>query len=357
MTGGMAALLVGVAPGDVAAADGWRHAEYVLEINGSGIDWVVEIPRALPHHVGLGQVRLVKDRGYREAYCDARGAGYMLPDEVQEGIVGGKGDWRDDTGQEVPDTTLRAPVVRYNPTMSRSAVPENAFVRRNGRPGVRPPIGRDGPVTPVPTAGSSPVRWESECAPSGLAGSGTGRDLNQLGVHVAGGLATASMDKATGRYRGTARGWATDVRTIAATVGSVTSQLQVNARPGAEPTIGYRISINDVQGLGSKHRLDSRDVELVGVDVPALDLVDHFNEQVRANATALSALGPLGLALLAPKVERIEDRYAIAAPVVVANLGLAAREGTVGQNQAVLLGATRFQGFYAAAGIRPSAPA
>lgn len=133
--------------------------------------------------------------------------------------------------------------------------------------------------------------------------------------------------------------------------------MNVTLRRGAEPLIGYRISINNAKGLGPRHQFDDHDVELVGLDVPASGLIAQFNEQVRANAPALAALGPLGLALLAPRVERYYDRFAIAAPVVQANLGVAAREGTIGQNQVVLLGATRFQGAYDGVRFTPSAPA
>ena len=355
-------VLVGAAPGVAAGAatfDWRRDASYFLAINGSGIDWVVEFPRPLPHHVGLGQVTLIHDRKQREGLCAARGAGYLLPDEVQEGLISSKGGYDQDPERDLPDTTIRPPVIRYNPSESRSVFPDDSFVGQQNRPGVRPPVGKDGPVTEVPSAGSSPVRWQSECA-SDVAGSATGRDVNQLGVRVAGGMAQASVDKATGRYQGLSRGWVGDLRTIAATVGSITSQMQVTARPGAEPLISYRISVNDAKGLGPKHRFDDHDVELVGIDVPASGLVDQFNEQVRANAPAVAALGPLGLALLAPQwstADWIGAQFAIAAPVVQANLGLAARKGTLGQNQVVLIGATRFQGVYDGVRFRTPLPA
>lgn len=335
----------GVAVGVDVGFDWRRDASYALTVNGSGIDWVVEIPRSLPHRVGLGQVDLVHDLDQREGRCEARGAGYTIPDEVQEGLLGGKGGWSDPDPSEL-DTRMNRPVVDYNPTMARS-VAGNYPVER--QPEVRVPVGRpDQRLIGLPVDGS-PIRWTASCIDD-VAGTATGNHLQHAIAKLANGTASAAVDKATGRYTGIARGYAAGVRTPTGTLGSVSSLLQVTLRPGVEPVVTYRLAVSEITGTEAQHRFDHAGFTLVGQDVPASRLTAQFNEQVARNADALAALGPAGLALLKPQVERgrqsYQADYAIAAPVLQANAGLAARNGTIGQNQTVLLCATRFEGTY-----------
>lgn len=138
-----------------------------------------------------------------------------------------------------------------------------------------------------------------------------------VGVPASGGAAHAYLDRTTGRYVGTARAYATGVTRYGATDGDLLSSvLTVTSRPGAEPTVSYRLSWST--GFMTA-------VLVSGTEVALSDLTARFDQAVAENAEALRAFGSFGLSLVRPAMTMSSDGTRIlTAPFVEMRGGLLA---------------------------------
>jgi hypothetical protein len=293
------------------------------------------IPRYLPGGVGYSQLDLVHDVGATEGKCEARGAGYYLGEELEEGVLG--------AGAAPPDAGDVSGGYK-NPTLSRAAAPNldpsgNAL----STPGVRNYFPPGNEIVPIPHKGDGP-RWTADCA-SDTKGTASGYQFDGSGFKVAGSTSSGEVDKSDGSYTGTARSLIQGIEG-AGNLDAISSSMQVTNKPGREPKITYRISFFDSETADSS--LGRNGFVVSGTDIPASEFVAQFNAQAKSVSGALEAIGPLGFQLLAPSVGESTDggRFEIVAPVIQGVAGSHLRDGTAGQEAGLRFGSTAFTGIY-----------
>ena len=297
---------------------------YILRLRASAIQVEADIPHPLMVGLNTSAVNLEKDIGGPNGVCEERAAGEYPGEIAQEGILENSGP---------PDAGNKGGGI-INPTESKDYQPnlspgENLNARKPQLHDVT-----DGhSIADVPHNGNGP-RWEAQC--DGDAGGRAVADFDIPGVEASGSSVLTHLDKKTGEFTGTGRAFVAGLTTSAGTLDFVSSLMQVKALPGQEATVSYHIG-----GTGG--------TMASGADIPISDLTKQFNDSVKSNADALSAIGPLGLALLGPTVSESENghRPIINAPFLEVTAGLEARKGTAGENDHVRLLNVDFEGQYA----------
>lgn len=223
------------APVKAARAFSFPAADYSLQLSSAAL--VPTKSMASPSGVGYSAVDLTKTAGAPAGACDIVGAGYWLSGPVERGLP--------------------------NPTASK------AHASAAGR-------------TATPAIYSGPgVHWDAACA-SDTSGRAIANTVHLAGVEGIGSTVSASVDRHTGAYVGTARSYVLGLATASGALDSVTSLVQVRAEEGRQPVITYRVSIAD----GKRH------LTLAGTNVSADRLPEQFAEQVHARAKAVEAFAP-----------------------------------------------------------------
>lgn len=315
-------------PGAVAAAGGpdgadgaarWKFYEssFALRMRAAAIEPELDVPYPLVSGVGYSSVSLDKDVGMPVGVCESRGIGAHVADVVEQGVLSPEGGGVSEL---------------FNPTEARDRKPDRRsdtnFDDRS--PQLRGPDGTA--LYDIPAHGDG-VRWEAECVDDSD-GHATATDLDVGTARSAGSTTAARIDKATGRFTGISRAFVAGLTTPSGTLDLVSSVLRVDALPGREPTVGYRISTTD-------------GTLAAGVDVPLGDLPRQFNDAVRADSAAVAALGPLGLTLLGPTVSTSASGAPVLhTPFLEVSGGLEARRATVGQDTRLRLVSAAFEGGY-----------
>jgi hypothetical protein len=220
---------------------------------------LVPVKSAAPAGVGYSAVTLTKKPAVATGACDIVGAGYWLSDPVERAY--------------------------RNPTASRAHQSAAA-------------------TTSTPAVYTGPgVRWDAACASdtSGRAVANTAEVAQAEGM---GSTVSASVDRRTGTYVGTARSYVVGVRTPSGVLDSVTSLVQVKVADGAEPLVTYRVKLVD----------GSRTVTLAGTDVPADRLGEQFGQQTAAKSAGVEAFAAKGVQVVLPQ----GSAHTLTAPLVLA---------------------------------------
>jgi hypothetical protein len=307
--------------------DSFADRAFVFTLRAASITPSQWIPRELEENIGYSMVELIKESG-NTGSCEAWGAAYWLGFEMEEAVIGG--------GFAPPDPDHPRPAGYKNPLYARDFYPSEPARL----------------ATPSVPAGPLGTDWTAKCNQDSE-GHGAARsfDVAIPGGHVgaAGSTSDVTVDRATGVYTGTARGYMADVTMPNGTAKSIESLMQVKWAPGdKQPTVTYRISIFGASPGGAPSKVDQTNVTLGGTDVPMNQLVDQFNTAAHDNAQALASVARLGMTIMAPHVTVSPDggRPGIAAPVVQMSAGFPARDGGIGQEQMIRFGESRFEGQY-----------
>jgi hypothetical protein len=303
----------------------WKFYEssFVLRLRAAAVEPALDIPQPLVPGVGYSAVNLEKDVGMAVGGCESRGIGAHLTEVVDQAGPG-----------RLDGEAIARSGALDNPTEARDTKPYRrgtADFDNNRTPQIRNVV--DGTALyDIPAHGNG-VRWEAECADD-ASGRAHGADLDVAGAESAASTTVGRLDKRTGRYTGTSRALVAGLRTASGTLDLVSSVMQVDALPGREPTISYRIATAD-------------GTLAAGLEVPSRELTKQFNDSVRNNAGAVAALGPLGLTLMGPTVSASERGGAVLnAPFLELTVGLESRRGTLGQNNHLRLVNVDFEGGY-----------
>jgi hypothetical protein len=317
-----------------AKAFDWTNASYILTLRSGGLETYAHIPRDLPQDVGYSFVELVHDTGQPQGQCEAWGAGYWLGQEVEEGVLG--------AGAAPPDAGDVSGGYK-NPTTSREVRPNlSAGQSQSDRhPAIKNyfPPGND--IYAFPPNGPG-YKWTAKCDDD-LKGETQGDVINAGGVQAVGSTAQAAIDKTTGVYTGTSRSYVIGLEG-ASGFDSASSFMQVTNRPDKDATITYRMSYFNSGGDNK----GKNGITFGGTDVPVQQFADQFNANAKTFGQAISAVGPAGAATLTPEVGVSTDgnRYSITISAGHGNLGFNARQGGLGEDQGMRLGAITFQGVY-----------
>ncbi|MGQ0842848.1 MAG: hypothetical protein ACT4QF_01815 [Sporichthyaceae bacterium] len=345
----LAALLSTGFTGQAFAASGQPdspHAEidfvngsaYQLDFRSAGIEVGTQIPGQTFQDVGFSQVRLTKDIGNPQGYCEALGAVEFAGNYVEEGVLG--------LGAAPPDAgSVKGGY--QNPVLSRSVKPElNAEENLTNRePSVKNPSTGEKALD-IPHDGN-PIKTAANCA-SDTKGASTGHVGNLAGIaeYVAS-SSSAEVSRSTSTYVGTSRAVVGGIQGAGA-LDTISSFMQVTSKPGKEPTVTYRLSFFESGAVAS---FNQNAFTVSGTNVPASDLVKQFNDQAKTASAALAAVGPVGFTLLAPEVgtANVPEQALIGLPYITAPAiqmvaGAALREGTAGQQENVRLASVTFTG-------------
>lgn len=345
------------APEAVASAQRPSAPGFEAVIGADAVMPFVKIPNEMVAHAAGSAVELSRQAG-QAARCRAYGAGYWMGSGV-ESTVGDTGPGLEArvpasaTVPAAPSMSLIPMGLYHNPTVTYRSNPDPGPSRTWGggtipstrSPGVLVTTVPDRTIAvPLPAGPSDGVAptWDAAC-PTPTRGSAVARTVQVPGIGAVVSTALARVDRRTGGYTATARTAATDVRTPTSTLDLVSSLLTVRMLPGEQPVVSYRISVAAKRIGDATSAFSDSDVVVAGTDVPAESLVDQFNTAAAAAAPAIQALlGPAGLQLVAPVVDDAGRRghVRILAPVLTGHLGLTSREGTIGTDQGVRLGAT-----------------
>jgi hypothetical protein len=315
------------------AAYSFPDASYILTIRSAGIEYYDDIPRELQQDQGFSYVDLLHDIGQPQGRCETFGAAYWLGQEVEEGVLG--------KGAAPPDAGDVSGGYK-NPFVSRDVEPnlsagDNQSNRSPGIPNFFPP-GKT--VVPMPPEGPG-YKWQAKCD-GDTHGKGTGDTLNVGGLAAVGSTSEGALDKSTGVYTGTSRAYFLGMEG-ATGFDSGSSFMQITNAPNEPAKITYRMSY-----FNSGENKDKSGISFGGQDIPVSQFADAFNSGAKSFASAASAVGPAGAGTLTPEVGTSTDgdRYSITISAGHGNLGFAARNGTVGQNQGMRIGSITFQGLY-----------
>ncbi|MGQ0465171.1 MAG: hypothetical protein ACT4QG_07585 [Sporichthyaceae bacterium] len=336
--GAVSALALGVMAVPAQAAPeqpgfSFVDSSYILTLRSGGIEAYSKIPRDLPTDYGHSYVDLVHDIGQETGRCEAVGAGYWLGGEVEEGVLG--------PGAAPPDAGDVSGGYR-NPTVARDVKPnlspgENESAKD---PGVRNyfPPGQE--VADIPAEGNG-VRWAAGCKDD-AEGKAEGDNSNVGPFQGVGSISQARVDKTTGVYTGTSRAYMVGLQG-AQGFDSASTFMQITNKPNEKPTITYRMSY-----FNAGKNPDQNGITFGGQDIPVEEFTDKFNEQAKAGGAAAKPVGPAGAGTLTPEVGVSTDggRYSITISAGHGNVGVAAREGTIGENQGMRVASITFQGIY-----------
>jgi hypothetical protein len=326
------------APGNAEAATGGAGSgltdlSYVLTLRSGGLEPYVYIPREVPTDVGHSYVQLLHDFRGEHGYCEARGAGYWLDTVIEEGVLG--------AGLAPPDAGDISGGY-HNPTVTRDVKPDVAAPGTEGsklKPGVKNYFPPGQTVVPLSNDGPGYI-WQAACDDE-YTGHAQGDAVNTAGFQAVGSISQAAVDKRTGIYTGTSRAY---VLGMAGASGfdSASSLMQVTQQSGKEARITYRMSY-----FNSGDSTESG-ITFGGQDIPLSQFADQFNSQAKTLGQAGSAVGPNGVGTLTPEVGVTSEggRYSITISAGHGNFGLTSRDGTVGGNQGMRVGAVTFSGAF-----------
>jgi hypothetical protein len=299
-------------------------SDFILRLRGSAIQPEADIPKPLTPGIGYSAVNLEKDIGGELADCEIFGAGMYLTDIVQEGILENSGP---------PDAGNKGGGI-FNPTESKDTKPnlspgENLNTRK---PGVRDVT--DGHrIMDIPHEGNG-VHWKAECTGDN-GGKAVGNNLDVAGVYGVGSTTTGNVDKTSGEYLGNSRAYVAGLGPAGMDV--VQSFAAIKHLPGQKPVLGYRIGVNGT-------------TTAAGSNIPYGDLTKSFNDAVKGQSSALSAIGPSQglIQLMGPTESQSENggRYIINFPFFELQQGIEARKGTAGHNQRLRLVNIDYEGLY-----------
>lgn len=320
--------------GTAQAADGgfkYEDSSYILTLRSAGIEYYDFIPRLLTQQQGHSFVDLSHDVGQEKGRCESLGAAYWLGQEVEEGVLG--------PGAAPPDAGDISGGYR-NPTVARSVEPnlspgEN---ESNKNPGIRNYFPPGNEVVDIPNE-SPGNKWTAKCD-GFLKGSAQG-DQNRAGPgQIIGSVAQAEVDKATGIYTGSSRAY---VFGLEGQFDGFSSFMQVVNKPNDKPVITFRMTY-----FNSGENKDKNGISFGGSQIPVEEFAKQFNAGAEAFSQAAKPVGPIGAQTLKPEVGVSTDggRFSISISAATGNIGFAAREGTIGQNQGARFGSINFEGQY-----------
>jgi hypothetical protein len=311
----------------------FNDASYILTVRSAGIEYYDDIPRELQQDQGFSYVDLLHDIGQPQGRCETFGAAYWLGQEVEEGVLG-KGAAPPDAGDVSGGYS--------NPFVSRDVEPNlSAGANQSNRsPGIKNYFPPGNTIAPLPTDGPG-YKWQAKCDDD-THGHGQGDTLNVGGFQVVGSTSSAGLDKTTGEYVGTSRAYFLGLEG-ANGFDSGSSFMQITNSNGSDAKISYRMSY-----FNSGDNTGKNGITFGGTDIPVQQFADAFNSGAKSFSQGASAVGPAGAATLEPEVGTSTDggRYSITISAGHGNLGFAARQGTLGENQGMRIGSITFQGVY-----------
>lgn len=137
------------------------------------------------------------------------------------------------------------------------------------------------------------------------------------------------------------------VQLATGSIRTMESWVKAEFRPEVEPVVSYRIVLNGIfNGADEVAGHGGRGFVLSGQSVGGSEVAEQFNKEAAAHEEDMKAIGTYGFRILAPRYyqDPFTRRPMFEAPVLDASWGFAAREGGIGHNQGMRLGAARAGG-------------
>lgn len=328
------ATLAGPAPALGADGAAMPSRPYQFVLRAGAVENFVNFYRELVQSVGYTDITLAHDAGAPLGRATSVGAGYWAVTDDEPCLF----------GCDPPCPTGELP----NPTVARTMFPPRCEP-------IHPGLNPLGVPAEVDKSLPAPAWPQSEAeARTDVSGSAAGRNTEitlppGIRLGAVGSTAFAAVTRETGEYSGTARCFLSELVTPTGGISSITSLMRVTASPKTgQPRVTYLLSVAGTSGGTSRTEVDEHGFTIAGVNIPAGDLIGQFNTQLSAYAKSLSALGDLGVELLAPEVGQSYDglRYRIAAPVLTVGVDPSAARSTPARAGGVRLGAAVFEGSY-----------
>lgn len=306
---------------------------YQFTIRAAAVEQYLQFFREVDSDVGFSRVLLAHEPGAAAGSSKALGASYWLPTDDAPCLLGCEPPCP-------PSAVVNATVARTaNPKDCDDKVPGLAAlgvpadVTKQLGDGARP---RSDARTPSPYLATGSARVAEFAGNAGLRAAAAGSE------------STATVDPATGRYTGTARGYVADLQLAGDRLATVTSLLRVTAEPGGIPKVDYLLSLLASGGGGWQSGVDQGSFTIAGTAIPLADLIGRVNAQLAALGSSLGNLADLGVRVLAPATDYVPgtDRFRVAAPVLLLGVSPDVSTPTPNRDTGIRLGTAVFEGSY-----------
>lgn len=328
-----AALLVAGQAAPVVAAPVSTRPPYQFTVRAAPAEQYLQYFRELVQDVGFSRVQIAHRAGDATGHARALGSAYWLLTDDEPCLL----------GCEPPCP----PSAVVNATVARTANPKDCDDKVPGLAALSVPAD----VTKQLGDGARP-RSDAR-TPSTYLATGSARVAEFAGnaglrAAAAGSESTATVDPATGRYTGTARGYVADLQLAGDRLATVTSLLRVTAEPGGTPKVDYLLSLLASGGGGWQSGVDQGSFTIAGTAIPLADLIGRVNAQLAALGSSLGNLADLGVRVLAPATDYVPgtDRFRVAAPVLLLGVSPDVSTPTPNRDTGVRLGTAVFEGSY-----------
>jgi len=328
---GAALLVVGQA-GPAGATPLTNRPPYQFTVRAAPVENYLQYFRELVQGVGFSRVQVSHRSGEVTGHARALGAAYWLFTDDEPCLLGCE-----------PPCPEATPV---NPTLARTSTPRECPDRKFGAGtlGLSPMWDKAFPAA-AHTEAQAPTDLEANALSrvAGLAGSG-------FGSGAAGSSSTATVDRVTGRFIGSAHSFVADIVLPRGGLASVSSTLSISALPDAVPVVSYRLALTTAHDGAASSGIDQQGFTISGQQIPLTDLVAAVNNQFAGVGRQLSQLAELGIRVLAPATEYTADRhrFRVAAPVVVIGAASDLALPTPARGMGLRLGCAVFEGAFSA---------
>ncbi len=331
-----ALLVIGMATPTVAAPSAIDpdKLQYQFTLRAAPVESFTYFFRELVQAAGFSRVQLTHQRGDVSGVARALGAAAWPITDEEPCLLGCE--------PPCPESTV------VNPTVARTSFPPecNSRVPGTAASGLPPEL-----------AGllSEGVAPEIEATtPDDTTATGSARigdlDHQRNSFDGAGSLSTARLDRYTGKLVASARTFVSELHLPGGDLASITSSLEVTARPDELPRVSYLLSLVGAGGGGNRSGLDQANFTISGNKIPITDFVQAFNDSLSNADAQLGILAGLGVRVLAPTANftDVGSRFRVSAPVLMVGVEPSVNLPTPTRDGGVRIGAVTFEGSYGA---------
>lgn len=305
---------------------------YQFTMRAAPVEGYVYFFRELVQGVGFSRVQLTHRRGDVSGTARALGAAVWPLTDEEPCLLGCE--------PPCPESTV------VNPTIARTSAPRECGDRVPGfaASGLPPEFAA------LLAEGIAPEALAD--TPDSTHATGSSRigdlDHSRNSFAGAGSSSTATVTEFTGRLVASARSFVTELHLPGGDLASVTSLLEITARPGELPTVSYLLSLAGAGGGGSRSGLDQTAFTISGNRIPITDYVQAVNDSISSVGSQLRILAGLGVRVLSPTTDFTdgEVRFRVSAPVLLVGVEPSVSLPAPNRDAGLRIGAATFEGSY-----------
>jgi hypothetical protein len=311
-----------------------EQIQYQFTLRAAPVESYTYFFRELVQAAGFSRVQLAHERGDVSGVARALGAAVWPITDEEPCLLGCE--------PPCPESTV------VNPTVARTSAPPEC---NNRVPGTAA-SGLPPELAALLSEGVAPEIVAT--TPDDTTATGSARigdlDHKRNSFDGAGSLSTARVDRYTGKLVASAQTFVTELRLPDGDLASITSRLEVTARPDELPQVSYLLSLVGAAGGGNRSGLDQANFTISGNKIPITDFVQGFNDSVANVGAQLRILAGLGVRVLSPTADFTEvgTRFRVSAPVLMVGVEPSVNLPAPTRDGGVRIGAATFEGSYGA---------